>query len=148
MKTAFSILIILLIMLLSNAQAKQDETYVSFDAWEIGVDRVNNKVFRWILFHPDSDFPCLRIENLESGTHKLINRRDICSIYDKELQITHNFKQLSFLDIHNLKVSDARLLFDAELSLLSDSVVFIHCAVNILDDGFSDPDCNRVISKD
>ena len=86
--------------------------------------------------------------NLESGTHKLINRRDICSIYDKELQITHNFKQLSFLDIHNLKVSDARLFFDAELSLLSDCVVFIHCAMNNLDDGFSDLDCNRVISKD
>lgn len=52
----------------TEALSNDDKTYVSFDVIEMNVERVNDNLFRWIKFHPDSEFPCLRLEILEAGS--------------------------------------------------------------------------------
>ncbi|MBB1401274.1 hypothetical protein [Pseudoalteromonas sp. SG45-1] len=127
----------------TEAISNDDKTYVSFDVIEMNVERVNDNLFRWIKFHPDSEFPCLRLEILEAGSNALIKRKNICNAYDEALKVTHDFKKLSFLDIYNLSVESQTLTFELELSLLSQNVVNMNCSIKIENKDFSPLVCNR-----
>jgi len=127
----------------TEAISNDDKTYVSFDVIEMNVERVNDNLFRWIKFHPDSEFPCLRLEILEAGRNALIKRKNICNVYDEALKVTHDFKKLSFLDIYNLSVESQTLTFELELSLLSQNVVNMNCSIKIENKDFSPLVCNR-----
>ncbi|WP_149605996.1 hypothetical protein [Pseudoalteromonas fuliginea] len=127
----------------TEAISNDDKTYVSFDVIEMNVERVNDNLFRWIKFHPDSEFPCLRLEILEAGSNALIKRKNICNVYDEALKVTHDFKKLSFLDIYNLSVESQTLTFELELSLLSQNVVNMNCSIKIENKDFSPLVCNR-----
>ncbi|WP_182671941.1 hypothetical protein [Pseudoalteromonas sp. SR43-7] len=127
----------------TEAISNDDKTYVSFDVIEMDVERVNDNLFRWIKFHPDSEFPCLRLEILEAGSNALIKRKNICNVYDEALKVTHDFKKLSFLDIYNLSVESQTLTFELELSLLSQNVVNMNCSIKIENKDFSPLVCNR-----
>lgn len=127
----------------TEAISNDDKTYVSFDVIEMNVERVNDNLFRWIKFHPDSEFPCLRLEILEAGSNALIKRNNICNVYDEALKVTHDFKKLSFLDIYNLSVESQTLTFELELSLLSQNVVNMNCSIKIENKDFSPLVCNR-----
>lgn len=59
----------------TDALSNDDKTYVSLDVIEMNVERVNDNLFRWLKFHPDSEFPCLRLEILEAGSNALIKRK-------------------------------------------------------------------------
>ncbi|CAM2903517.1 hypothetical protein [Pseudoalteromonas distincta] len=127
----------------TEAISNDDKTYVSFDVIEMNVERVNDNLFRWIKFHPDSEFPCLRLEILEAGSNALIKRKNICNVYDEALKVTHDFKKLSFRDIYNLSVESQTLTFEMELSLLSQNVVNMNCSIKIENKDFSPLFCHR-----
>ena len=131
----------------TEAISNDDKTYVSFDVIEMNVERVNDNLFRWIKFHPDSEFPCLRLEILEAGSNALIKRKNICNVYDEALKVTHDFKKLSFLDIYNLSVESQTLTFELELSLLSQNVVNMNCSIKIENTDFSPLFCHRSESE-
>ncbi len=131
----------------TEAISNDDKTYVSFDVIEMNVERVNDNLFRWIKFHPDSEFPCLRLEILEAGSNALIKRKNICNVYDEALKVTHDFKKLSFLDIYNLSVESQTLTFELELSLLSQNVVNMNCSIKIENTDFSPLVCHRSESE-
>lgn len=120
---------------------------MSLDVIEMNVERVNDNLFRWIKFHPDSDFPCLRLEILEAGSNALIKRKNICNVYDEALKVTHDFKKLSFLDTYNLSVESQTLTFELELSLLSQNVVNMNCSIKIENTDFSPLVCHRSESE-
>ena len=128
----------------TEALSNDDKPYVSLDVIEMNVERVNDNLFRWLKFHPDSEFPCLRLEILEAGSNALIKRKNICNVYDEALKVTHDFKKLSFLDIYNLKVNSQTLTFDLELSLLSQDVANMNCSIKIESTDFSPLDCQRL----
>lgn len=128
----------------TDALSNDDKTYVSLDVIEMNVERVNDNLFRWLKFHPDSEFPCLRLEILEAGSNALIKRKNICNVYDEALKVTHDFKKLTFLDIYNLNVNSQTLTFDLELSLLSQNVVNMNCSIKIENTDFSPLECRRL----
>ncbi len=128
----------------TDALSNDDKTYVSLDVIEMNVERVNDNLFRWLKFHPDSEYPCLRLEILEAGSNALIKQKNICNVYDEALKVTHDFKKLSFLDIYNLKVNSQTLTFDLELSLLSQNVVNMNCSIKIESTDFSPLNCQRL----
>ncbi|TMO49958.1 hypothetical protein [Pseudoalteromonas ruthenica] len=128
----------------TEALSNDDKTYVSLDVIEMNVERVNDNLFRWLKFHPDSEFPCLRLEILEAGSNALIKRKNICNVYDEALKVTHDFKKLSFLDIYNLSIDAQTLKFDLELSLLSQNVVNMSCFIKIENKDFSPLNCHRL----
>ena len=39
----------------TDALSNDDKTYVSLDVIEMNVERVNDNLFRWLKFHPDSE---------------------------------------------------------------------------------------------
>ena len=128
----------------TEALSNDDKPYVSLDVIEMSVERVNNNLFRWLKFHPDSEFPCLRLEILEAGSNALIKRKNICNVYDEALKVTHDFKKLSFVDIYNLSTDMQTLKFDLELSLLSQNVVNMSCFIKIENTDFSPLNCHRL----
>jgi hypothetical protein len=129
-----------------SALSKSDESehLVSLNAIEMNIERMNDNLFRWIKFHPESDYPCLRLELLKPGSNALIKRENICSVYDDALKITHDFKKLSFLEIYNLKTQAQTFTFDLELSLLSQNVVTMNCSINIGNTDFSPVICEQI----
>lgn len=133
----------LFIFFCSESKSSEEQNFVSLNAIEINVERVNDNLFRWIKFHPESEYPCLRLELLTAGSNALIKRKNICAVYDDELKITHDFKKLSFLDIYNLKIDAQTFTFELELSLLSQNVVTMNCSINIGNTDFSPLVCKR-----
>lgn len=143
MKLIITSIYFILIFFCTESESNDDKTFVSLDVVEMNVERVNDNLFRWIKFHPDSDFPCLRLEILEAGSNELITRKNICDVYDEALKATHDFKKLTFLDVYNLNVESQTLTFELELSLLSQSVVNMNCSIKIENTGFSPLQCQR-----
>lgn len=133
----------IVIFFCSDSKSSEDQNFVSLNAIEMNVERVNDNLFRWIKFHPESDYPCLRLELLTAGSNTLIKRKNICAVYDDALKITHDFKKLSFLDIYDLKIESQTLTFELELSLLSQNVVTMNCSINIDNTDFSPLVCKR-----
>ena len=138
-----SILYSLLIFFCSESKSSEDQNFVSLNAIEMNVERVDDNLFRWIKFHPESEYPCLRLELLTAGSNALIKRKNICAVYDDELKITHDFKKVSFLDIYDLKTDSQTFSFELELSLLSQNVVTMNCSINIDNTDFSLLVCKR-----
>ncbi|QFU07021.1 hypothetical protein FIU82_18650 (plasmid) [Pseudoalteromonas sp. THAF3] len=128
----------------TEALSNDDKPYVSLDVIEMNVEKLNGNLFRWLKFHPDSEFPCLRLEILEAGSNALIKRKNICNVYDEALKVTHDFKKLSFVDIYNLSTGAQTLKFDLELSLLSQNVVNMSCFIKIENTDFSPLNCHRL----
>jgi|TARA_Y100000780_G_C13684253_1_gene417149 hypothetical protein len=147
MKQLITSICLVLTFFCTESESNDDKTYVSLDVIEMHVERVNDNLFRWIKFHPESDFPCLRLEILEAGSNELIKRKNICDVYDEALKVTHDFKKLSFLDIYNLSVESQTLTFDLELSLLSQSVVNMNCSIKVENTDFSPLVCHRSESE-
>jgi hypothetical protein len=133
----------MLIFFSAESKSGKGEHVVSLNAIEMNIERVNDNLFRWIKFHPESEYPCLRLELLTPGSNALIKRENICAVYDDALKITHDFKKISFLDIYNLKTQAQTFTFDLELSLLSQNVVTMNCSINIGNTGFSPVICKR-----
>ncbi|XPF94948.1 hypothetical protein ACM9HF_02745 [Colwellia sp. RE-S-Sl-9] len=133
----------LFIFFCSESQSSEEQNFVSLNAIEMNVERVNDNLFRWIKFHPESEYPCFRLELLTAGSNALIKRKNICAVYDDALKITHDFKKLSFLDIYNLKIDAQTFTFELELSLLSQNVVTMNCSINIENTDFSPLVCKR-----
>ncbi|MGO3785364.1 hypothetical protein NDQ71_23325 [Pseudoalteromonas sp. KG3] len=147
MKLIITSVYFILIFFCTDSESNDDRSYVSLDVIEMNVERVNDNLFRWIKFHPDSYFPCLRLEILEAGSNALIKRKNICSVYDEALKVTHDFKKLSFLDTYNLSVESQTLTFELELSLLSQNVVNMNCSIKIENTDFSPLVCHRSESE-
>ncbi|MDP2573653.1 hypothetical protein Q8W40_15775 [Vibrio penaeicida] len=139
----FSILLSLFAILVSPFSfSQQNKQYVSMDAWEMGIERVDNKLFRWVLFHPDSEFPCLRTEIMDPVTRTLIKRMNICSIIDNETDENYDFKSLTYIDLYDMRLAENKFMFEAELTLLdSTKVVLMSCGLKISPSQISAPIC-------
>ncbi|CCN72345.1 hypothetical protein [Vibrio nigripulchritudo] len=138
--SAKALLITALISPLSFSQ--KNKQYVSLDAWDMGIERVNDSLFRWILFHPDSEFPCLRIETMEPATRTLIEQKNICSIIDNETSKVFGFKNLTYIDIHDIRLVESMFMFEVELTPLeSTKVVLISCGLELSSSRLEDLIC-------
>ncbi|EGU61600.1 hypothetical protein VINI7043_16108 [Vibrio nigripulchritudo ATCC 27043] len=139
----FSILLSLAAMIMSPLSfSQQNKQYVSLDAWDMGIERVDDSLFRWILFHPDSEFPCLRVETMESATRTLIEQKNICSVIDNETNKVFGFKNLTYIDIHDIRLVESRFMFEVELTPLeSTKVVLISCGLELSSSRLEDLIC-------
>jgi hypothetical protein len=140
--------ILLMVAMSSTAYGSDSEKYpVSLLVREVKAEWVGDVLFRYVVFSPTSDYPCIRLETLTKGFEsRLIDRLDVC-----EIRINNEMIDLRREDLVGAYLGDFRIgknvfQFTADITLGGPGQIshYMACEVAIGDNGgISKPLCKE-----
>ncbi len=131
MKPAIFLGLMFSLLLSSNIIAKNDEYFVSPYARELGISRVGDQLLRWVRFSSESTHPCLHVELLTPVSYIVNDKMQICALPDENNVMYDFVKDLSSIDLFNIKTDNMRLTFSADLILLKQGGKSLQCSLLI-----------------
>ncbi len=131
MKPAIFLGLIFSLLFSNKILAENDEYFVSPYARELGISRIDNQLLRWVRFSSESKHPCLHVELLTPASYVVNDEMKICALPDENNVMYDFVKDLSSIDLFNIKVDNMRLIFNAELILLKQGSKSLQCSLLI-----------------
>ncbi len=141
MKPAILLSLIFSLLFADKIIAKNDEYFVSPHARELGISHVGNQLLRWVRFSSESKHPCLHVELLTPVSYMVNDQMQICALPDENNVMYDFIKDLSSIDLFNIKVNNMRLTFNADLILLKQGSKSLQCSLSIKEEKLNALSC-------